>query len=236
MKKLLVVLVFLAAVPAAAYVLMSGDAVQTKHEIAGPSNSDLYTAIQEALRTHESGVGERLALLVPGEKVDLTSWNFRATVNSGDLSKPAFGTIRNLCDAFAETRCWELVSLEIDGQEAFAEAAQETGPSLDQSARLQLQDATPNEQDTPLEKEGGTALQPASAPNLPPTPETWHTRTDNVNGRVGPGTDYDVAFKMPMVLELTLIETRDGWGRFAYPASDGTAGEIWIWMQLVEKR
>jgi|GEM_PF-6347198 uncharacterized protein YgiM (DUF1202 family) len=240
MKKSLAVLLFVAALSSAAYVFMSRDAPRIANSIASPSNSVLYLAIQEALRAHESGIGERLSLLVPGEKVDLTSWNFRATTRNGDLSKPVFGTIRNLCDAFADANCWTLISLEIDGQPAFSGQTSQSAPVLDQVVSSPARNALSQERDEPAATQS-TSLQPAAASDAPVLSETatpaekWRTRSENVNGRMGPGTEYDIAFKVPRGMALTLVETRSGWGRFEYPTSDGSGAQIWIWMQLVEK-
>ncbi len=63
--------------------------------------------------------------------------------------------------------------------------------------------------------------------------QVWRTRADNVNGRVGPGINYNIAFNVPSSVNLGLVERQNGWGLFTYDATDGTKGEIWISLGLV---
>ncbi|MDG4720107.1 MULTISPECIES: SH3 domain-containing protein [Thalassospira] len=64
----------------------------------------------------------------------------------------------------------------------------------------------------------------------------WHTTSDTVNARMGPGTGYDIAFKMPSSTPLKLMEEQDGWGRFSYSGQDGKVYSVWVAMSLVANK
>ncbi|OSQ40486.1 hypothetical protein [Thalassospira mesophila] len=65
--------------------------------------------------------------------------------------------------------------------------------------------------------------------------EVWRTTSNNVNARMGPGTDYEVAFAMPSTTAMSLLEQKNGWGRFSYQGPDGKTYRVWIYMSLVAK-
>ncbi|OKH87456.1 hypothetical protein [Thalassospira sp. TSL5-1] len=65
--------------------------------------------------------------------------------------------------------------------------------------------------------------------------DVWRTTSDNVNARMGPGTDYEVAFAMPQSTPMQLLEQKDGWGHFSYVGPDGNTYRVWIYMNLVAK-
>lgn len=64
----------------------------------------------------------------------------------------------------------------------------------------------------------------------------WHTTSSAVNARMGPGTDFDIAFKMPTSTPLKLMEQQNGWGRFSYSGQDGKVYSVWLAMSLVENK
>lgn len=65
--------------------------------------------------------------------------------------------------------------------------------------------------------------------------DVWRTTSDNVNARMGPGTDYEVAFAMPQSTPMQLLEQKDNWGHFSYVGPDGKTYRVWIYMNLVAK-
>jgi hypothetical protein len=66
--------------------------------------------------------------------------------------------------------------------------------------------------------------------------EIWHTTSNTVNARMGPGTDYEIAFQMPTSTPLKLMEEQNGWGRFSYSGQDGKSYSVWVAMSLVESK
>jgi len=258
MKRLFAVLGVVLGMTALAVFVFSERFSENEETITGPSGADLYTAIHARMEPFETSQGANVDLLVPGEKVSDMTWNFRGGLKDQVSSKPFFGTIRSVCEDFSDAGCWELVTLSVDGMTVFSEdavqpgsnpptalAAQEieaapvsapvTMETADAAARPQKPDQT---EDASLR----TASAEAGAPDIdaseapPPARKIWHTQSDNVNGRMGPGTEYDVAFKIPPRLDLALVETKEDWGLFRYPARDGKEGKIWIWMPLVEQQ
>ena len=74
----------------------------------------------------------------------------------------------------------------------------------------------------------------STAPPDKPKINRWRAKQNGVNGRTGPGTQFDLAFKIDKSLTLEL-KRRDGkWGLFSYPAINGETGEIWIYLSLMK--
>ncbi|MCH7864615.1 MAG: hypothetical protein IIC56_05305 [Proteobacteria bacterium] len=90
--------------------------------------------------------------------------------------------------------------------------------------------------------EAGKAAAPPQAPALPQAPaqesqsRPWFTKSDQVNARGGPGTEYKKLYAMPSSVPMRLMEKRDGWGRFAFELNDDSEGNAWISLKLVGRR
>lgn len=241
MKKILIGLVVV-VVSAAAYFVFS-DVSKEQQTARGPSSRRLYSAIRTQMESLESSLGARVDLLVPGEVAAPSTWNFRGTLRDANAPKPFFGTIRSVCEVYLSPDCWELVTLSVDGLSVFSEEAmlpatrlseiERSGPDEEagrlESEKLDQEDVMPMETAFSVERPDETAQEKSPEKH-------WYTRTDNVNGRLGPGTEYEIAFKIPSDLPLTLTESTSDWGLYKYPASNGKDGKIWIWMPLVEQR
>lgn len=193
--------------------------------VPGPLAHQIYDAIRELTTTQLSDYGHAISLLVPGASIVENTWDFRGNARSAERDKPFFGSVENTCLEYGDITCWRLSSLTLDGsalplvEVASSEDASENG------------DKKPPEQLTSLQPE----IQKQVA-DIKPEPQIWRTRTNNVNGRTGPGTNFGIAFKIPSSVDLGFLEERDGWGLFKYDAEGGKEGKIWISMRLVQPR
>ena len=240
MKKL-IILILLVAICAISYIAISkrSDVI----EISGPSNSQLYRAITMQMIDLAPQIGAKVSLLVPGNKTNDSepTWNFRGALKGENSTKPFYGLINAICDDFTNEQCWSLSSLTIDGTLAFkrknldTKEAQAANKLMDSSSSPNTAlDTAETATDQPLVIEE-TRVQPVTEEAVKPE-EIWHTRTNNVNGRVGPGTDFDIAFKISTPVNLSLVEQKGNWGLFKYKAINGGEGQVWISIKLVKKQ
>lgn len=89
-------------------------------------------------------------------------------------------------------------------------------------------------QDVVVEEVAAASEEPLSQPQE--DVKIWHSTSSSVNARMGPGTDFDIAFKMPTSTPLKLMEQKNGWGRFSYSGQDGKVYSVWLAMSLVENK
>ena len=210
-------------------------------EVTGPSNSQLYRAITLQMIDIAPQIGAKVSLLVPGNRTpDMKpAWNFRGALKGDSSTKPFYGLINATCDDFVNDQCWSIASLTIDGTLAY-KRVEEDMESLTKSSSdaenviLDNEDATSQSsvQSSVMEE---SVEQPVAEVIVKPE-AIWHTKTNNVNGRLGPGTKFDIAFKIQKSVKLYLLEEKENWGLFGYKAKNGGDGQIWISLRLVEKQ
>jgi hypothetical protein len=221
------------AVSAAVIFKNTIDGDEYVNTVPTPPASQIYDAIRELTTEQFSDYGLAIALLVPGASITENTWDFRGNARTSERDKPFFGTIRNICLEFGDIACWRLSLLNLDGVALPLTSDASLDETINQAANIA------SGQSEPLQSE----IQPQAKPQKPQAkPETkpelqiWRTRTNNVNGRMGPGTEFKIAFKIPDSINLGLIEKRDGWGLFRYDAEGGKEGKIWVSMRLVLPR
>jgi uncharacterized protein YgiM (DUF1202 family) len=228
--KILILGALIVALAASAYIVTASRNDQTYQSLQ-PSSRNLYNGILGRLKSYDESIGQRLSLLIPGEGTGDQEWNFRGAIHESNGTKPFYGTIRSTCHDFSSLDCWSLALLTIDGTPVFAESKTPNATAPDTKLRPQIR--------TDADKgETSETAQPMNMPghlvaDSPPAVATWRTTTDSANARLGPGTQFDVAFQVPSTIPLTLVEKQGDWGLFSYRASDGTRGRIWIAMSLV---
>ena len=244
-----------------------------------PSPAQLYSGIADQVSPVFEVHGYKIAMLVPGDRIEDDSWVFRGTARSGNLSPAYYGQIDYVCSVQEKTtdQCWKLSQLVVDGRPlefAAMDGASATGgadaqkemetresEALGMTNALDTADgdrkavapetyttddaATMPGNTAATDVSGVTAREPETAPSPEnttaanaadaPSGDVWRTTSGNVNARMGPGTDFEVAFAMPETTPLHLIEQKNGWGHFSYIGPDGKTYRVWIYMTLVAK-
>jgi len=231
MKKIIIITSVLVVVAASAVFFMrntgSDDAGKV---VSSPPAHQIYESIRELTSAQLSNYGFGISLLVPGETIIENTWDFRGTARSTERDKPFFGSIKNTCVDFGNAACWRLVSLNLDGTALSLTTDRAAGNTAALDGKTSPEQSASSQQDHQQPR-----LQKSEEkPKPTPEPQIWHTRTNNVNGRTGPGANFSVAFKIPTSIKLKFIEKRAGWGLFRYSAEGGKEGKIWVSMRLVE--
>lgn len=295
MKKLLIGVVVLGLVAGGGWLYWNQQkAAQLKMaDRFHPSPAQLYSGIVGQVTPVFDLHGYKIAMLVPGDRIEGDGWVFRGTARSGNLSPAYYGQVDYVCSVSQKTsdQCWKLSQLVVDGRALAISAADQMvdGVPVDtekaietrESEALGMNNALDTQNgsaadtailDAPTQGEGSTAQSDTAditgASDIAATPVTpgssearvnakvpvvpdgaeaeaaaaaagsadvWRTTSGNVNARMGPGTDFEVAFAMPETTPLRLLEQKNGWGRFAYAGPDGKTYRVWIYMTLVAK-
>ncbi|RCK34070.1 hypothetical protein TH9_06665 [Thalassospira xiamenensis] len=230
-----------------------------------PSPADIYAGIIEAVKPTLDVHGYGLTMLVPGNRLGEFEWDFRGTLGKENVSPPFYGRVTYVCEDNPQSYCWRLDELLINGRtierisgdaqglnerETAEGAAVETveqvaaGFSADDQVGASEISTDPQESETVSENANDTdvvaEVASVASENTVPLPDDevkiWHSTSDTVNARIGPGTDYKIAFQMPSATPLKLLEEQDGWGQFSYTGPNGKIYSVWIAMTLVESR
>lgn len=261
MKKLLFFVVFLAAIGAGGwgYYQHRLDVAKEQEAKFSPNPAEIYAGILEALQPtlqlHEYG----LTMLVPGNRMGEFEWNFRGTLSKESARPPFFGRVTYTCGTSDANYCWHLAELAVDGrqieiitgavgnevvtetsikQDNTADSAQ-AGEGVKQEANSEpalekIAGKIPSDVPDDAASEEVTAVTSDTGALPVENVKIWHTTSNTVNARLGPGIDYGVAFQMPSSTPLKLIEEQDSWGRFSYLGEDGKVYSVWMAMSLVE--
>lgn len=233
MKKFIAFLIILLSAGGLYYFFILPKAVV--QVVDGPRSRDINSAARNHLNDYATNIDASISTLILGEQSQTqeNAWNFRGAIKSTTSTRTIFGSVQNICSDFEKLECWRLSSLSIDGETV----PLNSGESMEMEASSEEAVTTTNvgetQSATPAQNDQET--EAAQEDNSPP-PEIWHTRTDKVNGRTGPGTEFPIAFKVPADVPLTFIKQQDNWGQFSYLAQGGGTGKIWVSMNLVEQR
>lgn len=229
------------------------------------SHKVLYESISHKLQELGDQEQLKPTLLIPGAQMGKNTWSFNGNLSGQTSDRPFFGTIVAVCDNLKDLDCWQLGSLTVNGVPyqftvenkrpmntvARVDTAKKTdSQSLpDRGVKSSNEDTTQQKQEdtaakieekTEIKKESPSVsidLQTATLnkPQRIEKPVIWRTVTNNVNARMGPGSNYDIAFKMPQSVPLTLVKSENKWGQFEYTGANNQTGRIWIAMSLVKK-
>ena len=261
MKKLLLFVVFLVAISAGGWGYYQHRINVSKEQEGkfSPNPAEIYAGILEALQPtlqlHEYG----LTMLVPGNRKGELEWNFRGTLSKETAMPPFFGRVTYTCGTTDTNYCWHLVELAVNGRQIEVVTStvgkeiatgtsikqdntsdsDQAGEGLNQNANSEPASSTiaekiPGDVSDDTVSEEVTAVTNETGALPVEHVKIWHTTSSAVNARMGPGTDYEVAFQMPSSTPLKLMEERDGWGRFSYSGEDGKVYSVWMAMSLVE--
>ncbi|AUG54557.1 hypothetical protein [Thalassospira marina] len=278
MKKLLIGVVVLGLVAAGGWFYWNQQ--QAKQQRMAdrfmPSPAQLYSGIADQVTPVFDLHGYKIAMLVPGDRIEGDSWVFRGTARSGNLSPAYYGQVDYSCgpNGGDDGACWKLSQLVVDGRplklvgavegDSAAMADETTALENRESQALGMNNALDNnaaagdsndrqasagQSDTSdvVKPDGGAneadgadaSSEPAAVADNGVTSATsgdvWRTTSDNVNARMGPGTDFEIAFAMPQSTPMQLLEQKNDWGHFAYSGPDGKTYRVWIYMNLVAK-
>ncbi len=215
--------------------------------VSGPNGRDIGSAARTRLGAYAANIDAEIATLIVGEtsQTETNAWNFRGALKIDVSTRTVFGTIQNIYDNFANPDCWQLATLAIDGEfQTLAIKDVETSAE-DESRQVSTTAATSVTTETVVQNTDTAAMdETITVPDdlnsnsvvQAIAPEIWFTKTNNVNGRTGPGTDFSVAFRIPTDVPLTFVEKQDKWGLFSYAAQGGGEGRIWVSLSLVQKQ
>ncbi len=257
MKKLFVIVLLVALVAGGGYAYRTL-APPPEEAVPVPSRGQFKKAVTGLLRQELERRGLGIDLLVLGARLPDDTWPFRGSLTGGANNVPFFGSLITVCGAWAELRCWYLSRLVVNGKDLplpppAADAGEGGGPAttLESNSKTATGGKVSSAIPPPLtvdepdkrkqgRRQGKGEAGKAEAPPQAPAPESqsrpWFTKSDQVNARSGPGTEYEKLYAMPSSVPLRLIEKRDGWGRFAFELNDDSEGNAWISLKLVGRR
>ncbi len=257
MKKLFVIVLLVALVAGGGYAYRTL-APPPEEAGASPSRIQFKKAVTGLLAEELQQRGHGIDLLVLGALSPDGAWRFRGSLTGDVNNVPFFGSLITVCGAWAELRCWYLSRLVVNGKDLplpppAADAGAGGGPAttLESNSETATGGKVSSAIPPPLtvdepdkrkqgRRQGKGEAGKAEAPPQAPTPESssrpWFTKSDQVNARSGPGTEYEKLYAMPSSVALRLIEKRDGWGRFAFELNDNSEGNAWISLKLVGRR
>jgi len=195
----------------------------------------LYEGIAKNLEIISEDDQLGISMLIPGNKISDAVWTFSGTLQGDTADRPFYGDIQLTCPLAETPACWQLTSLVIDGN-PYTLAISQSSASVDllpeEQETLVIANAEPLE--TVIEETSEQTAAPTPSPEAI-TSKLYTTVSDNVNARMGPGSSFDVAFKMPTNVPLTLLEEQDTWGHFEYVGANNEVGQIWIALSLVKE-
>lgn len=94
--------------------------------------------------------------------------------------------------------------------------------------------------DTTIEKRDAESPKPAETPGTKkPFVDgrlVWRVTEPQVNARLGPGTEFEVAFTISPEVPLYLVRKKGAWGLFEYLGNKDTVGQVWLYLDLVAKK
>ncbi len=258
MKKLFVIVLLVALVAGGGYAYRTL-APPSEEAVASPSRGQFKKAVTGLLAEELEQRGHGIDLLVLGALSADGAWRFRGSLTADVNNVPFFGSLITVCGAWANLRCWHLNRLVINGKDVplpppAADAGAGGGPattlesnsgtaadtamggkaSLALPPRLAVDE--PEQGRRQGNGEAGKAAAPPQAPARESQSRPWFTKSDQVNARGGPGTEYEKLYAMPSSVPMRLMEKRDGWGRFAFELNDDSEGNAWISLKFVGRR
>ncbi|MDV7339296.1 hypothetical protein RYZ26_06805 [Terasakiella sp. A23] len=263
LSKKIIILSFLVVVSLgliAGFLLSSGsDTDDTQSAYPKVSRKALYEGIAKNLDTLSEDDQLKISMLIPGNVVKENVWSFSGTFKGESADRPFFGQIRMTCQVVETHACWKLQELVIDGtpytlaiedtvqtEELLPEEKEnqilETTENQESGAKQEIKaeiEQTPNQEDT-ISKEIEQSVTKIKLPPKAPAVKSeeisiYRTVSDNVNARMGPGSDHGIAFKMPSSVSLKLLKKDGKWGEFEYKGANDQTGKIWIALSLVKK-
>lgn len=168
--------------------------------------------------------------------VDMSSPNgvldFRAQIKSQETLVAAYGQVRSECsEEFAAPSCWEIAILEADGKPVELE----TSPEVPGDAAVDVDTNKPAEDSDAV---GGTDTKEDDAKDDSVQSDdsepaaTHRVARPRINSRTGPGTSNPVVTQLLEDTELSLLETRSGWGRFQIMSGPSKGEAVWIALSL----
>lgn len=167
---------------------------------------------------------------------------FRARVTEDSHARPVFGQARRTCDSAPDlAECWEIATLQIDGQmRDFDQKKAETEAAPPTAAHTTTAEEEIETGDIPTNAVPRVITEfPASAAPNPAKNETVSDVTHLVarpiiNARSGPGLSNEVLFKLTQGDRLILISEEEGWGRFVLLDGKDKGVEVWAALNILE--
>lgn len=221
MKKILIIgsLLITIILIAGFFILIKSDSKQTI--VTGQKEAEWAT--RELLRKRAEN---SLDTLVMGTSIEPGKWDFRGVSREGESGLLVYGVIRLTCKKPTKNiKCWKLETLNRNGR--------------DWRININIQDKSsesglkPKKNTPKPEKPIAQKIPQSNAPII----EKWAVKGLSVNGRSGPGTDFNITAKINPKIDLQLIESKNGWGKFnIVTPSENTPKTVWIWMDLVSKK
>lgn len=206
--------------------------------------------MRKMLRTH---AGHSFSSIVIGQTDADGFTDFRGQITVSGQAMPAYGRVRGVCSAGPEQpECWELVSLEANGQPVdLAAAGDDTKapawtavsavgappaparaappdpvPIVMAATRNTAEPLAPDpRRDTVQEADPGTSALPAP---------THRVARAVINTRGGPGTEHAVVTRLGRGAALALLEDRDGWGRFVVLDGADEGRQVWAALTILD--
>jgi hypothetical protein len=218
MKKILIIGSLLIAIILIAgfFILIKSGPKQTI--VTGQKEAEWAT--RELLRKRAEN---SLDTLVMGTSIEPGKWDFRGVSREGESGLLVYGVIKLTCGKPAKNiKCWKLETLNRNGR--------------DWRININTQDKSglkPEKNTSKAEKPVTQKIPQNNAPEI----EKWAVKGLSVNGRSGPGTGFNITAKINPKIDLQLIESKNGWGKFnIVTPSENTPKTVWIWMDLVSKK
>ena len=233
-KILIVGVVGLGLLSSLAFLLIGNKTQVVKQE---PNSSHFHTAIPPRILDALGGREATITMIIPGQRVGDEQWRFTGSLKEGRFDKPFYGVIFARCLNYDEISCWRLTELTVNGKPVMLAEGQEN--NVAQEGDILISDENPSQSKADTEAEppvNGAVSVPVDVivPALDQGAAKvaavtfWKTKSDNVNTRSGPGTNFPKGFVMPSYVKLTLVREEQGWGLFSYTAKGGGQGQVWI--------
>lgn len=165
--------------------------------------------LETALFSQDGELGEILFAIEASQ----TAWNFTGVLkpeNRSSFNKPVHGRVEKVCSDAGSRACWRLAELVVDGTQrelAHVASGNRTNPSLS------------SQQKTPSE--------------LPEKNIQWRIAKSRIDGRAGPGPEYETILRVPSDAALTLLTRANNWGWFNVRGKAGKSTQVWIPMASV---
>lgn len=232
------------------------------NDVYVPSPTTVRGAFMSALGTYPEIINLQTSFVTIQGDNRFKSWSLRGSFKRENRNIPIFASITHICDAKSDDPdCWRLGELSVDGRNIptgtpmVSSITENTTPS-GEAGKAKGDDAGKTTQSSKSDLVPRSAHETTDTPSLVPPATTknaavpietktasaqggdntiWRTKSDKANARVAPSLDAEIAFTMPSDIPLTLIEERNSWGHFEYPAANKQRGSVWIHMDVVER-
>jgi hypothetical protein len=204
-------------------------------------------------------LNQEVSFFVLGHPITAKSWAMRGTISGANGDRPFYGTVDLKCEKYDLEQCWGLSELFIDGKiiplpdtptkTELAKILAKTPPKKAREAMPTAPIIGLNERTVRRKRQATLKSEPASleVSAKPPTKtvgvikpkkstKIWSTISNSVNGRLGPGENFPIAFLVPRNVELKFLHKKDGWGAFEYEAEGNQVGKIWISLKFVKPK